>query len=420
MSIIVRQPDAAARDAYDVIVVGGGIYGAMLLLEAGLRGWKALLVERGDFGGETSFNSLRIVHGGLRYLQALDLPRFFESVRERRWFFQNFPDLVTPLPCLMPIYGEGLRRRGVLATALGVNDLLRCTATTASSPINGSRESMALRRGDPRALSKRRCRRPARGGPVVRRGHARFAAASHRGVALGLRARRPGPELCRGETGLGLDGRRVTGITAIDRESGQGHRYSAGIVVNATGPWSRALAGHLDRDAEELFIPTIAWNVWFAREALSTDALALTPRRPGARTYFLHPWKGRLLAGTGHAPWWGGPDQPRPSDAQLSEFIADLNDAVPGLRLRDSEVVHVFAGLLPARDERREALSVRAVLLDHGVRGGAEGLYSVSGVKFTASRLVADKTLKRIARRSPEGRKRSPVRDPSRPARRPG
>ena len=100
--MIARDPEGASRERYDLIIIGGGIHGAMLLLEAGQQGLRSLLVERGDFGGETSFQSLRIVHGGLRYLQALDLPRFFESVRERRWFLRTFPEPVSYTHLTLP------------------------------------------------------------------------------------------------------------------------------------------------------------------------------------------------------------------------------------------------------------------------------------------------------------------------------
>ena len=119
-----RDPSSAAREKYDLIIVGGGIHGAMLALEASGRGLAVLLVEKDDFGGATSFNSLRIVHGGLRYLQSLDVARFRESVAERRWFLANFPDLVKPLGCLMPLYNRGLKRKFVLRMAFAVNDIL--------------------------------------------------------------------------------------------------------------------------------------------------------------------------------------------------------------------------------------------------------------------------------------------------------
>src|SRR5689334_6547067 len=125
---LARDPRTAAAGSYDLLVVGGGFYGAMLTLEAARRGLSVMLVERDDFGGATSWNSLRIVHGGLRYLQSLDLSRYRESVAERRWFLEHFPDLVEPLPCLMPLYdpprGGWLRRPAAFRLAFAVDEAL--------------------------------------------------------------------------------------------------------------------------------------------------------------------------------------------------------------------------------------------------------------------------------------------------------
>ncbi|HET9229063.1 MAG TPA: FAD-dependent oxidoreductase, partial [Thermoanaerobaculia bacterium] len=123
--MIVRDPRGAASASYDLLVVGGGFYGTLLTLEAARRGLSVLLLERDDFGGATSWNSLRIVHGGLRYLQSLDFARYRESAAERRWFLETFPDLVEPLPCLMPLYdpprGGRLRRPWAFHLALALS-----------------------------------------------------------------------------------------------------------------------------------------------------------------------------------------------------------------------------------------------------------------------------------------------------------
>jgi len=109
--MIKRAPAAAAAQRFDLAVIGAGIHGVCLALQAAERGLRVLLLERADFGSGASGNSLRVVHGGLRYLQSLDVARFRESVAERRWFARTFPGLVEPLPCLMPLYAEGLLRR---------------------------------------------------------------------------------------------------------------------------------------------------------------------------------------------------------------------------------------------------------------------------------------------------------------------
>ncbi len=121
--MIRRDPPGAATTSYDLIVLGGGIYGASVALEAARSGYRPLLLERADFGGATTWNSLRIVHGGLRYLQTFDLPRIRESVKERRWFLAHFPELVRPLPCLMPLHSRGLQRPSLLRLVLSLNDL---------------------------------------------------------------------------------------------------------------------------------------------------------------------------------------------------------------------------------------------------------------------------------------------------------
>ncbi len=116
-----RDLEKAQHARYDVIVVGGGIQGVCLLHEASRRGLRALLVERGDFGGQTSWNSMRVLHGGFRYLQSMDLPRYIESVRARRWFLRLFPGMTEPLDCLMPLYGDGLKRPETFRAAVWMN-----------------------------------------------------------------------------------------------------------------------------------------------------------------------------------------------------------------------------------------------------------------------------------------------------------
>jgi len=394
MTTIERNPASAESDHYDIIVVGGGIYGAMLLLEAARRGQRALLLEKQDFGSGTSYNSLRIIHGGLRYLQSLDLARFFESVAERRWFLQTFPDLVKPLPCLMPLYKRGLKRPAVLRTALLVNDLLsshrntgvRIAQTIPTGRILDAGETRQLFAGvDPDELS---------------------------GAALWYDAHIPDSqrvimETLRWACHLGAQalnyieahdllttGTSVAGVRACDRETGDSFEFRAETVINATGPGSRALSACWDRDIPALCRPSLAWNVLFDCPAPSTHALALTPKRSSGQTYFLHPWKGRLLAGTGHAPWTGSPGIPAPGKELLGQFVGDMNMVLQDSALAMDNIVRVYAGILPATEDGGTELTKRPVIHAHGNSGGPQGLYSVSGVKFTTSRMVAEHTLK--------------------------
>lgn len=396
-----NAPGAVALDgtAFDLIVVGGGAYGIMLALESVRRGLRPLVVERGDFAGATSHNSLRIVHGGLRYLQGLDLPRFRESVAERRWFLRHFPDLVEPLPCLMPLYGEGARRPAVLRAALLLNDTLSHGRNVGVPAARALPPGRVL---DPAAT---RARFPG----VERAGltgaalwHDAFIPDAPRLLIEALRwARAHGAHALNYVEGLEpiVEDGRVTGLRALDRRGGGEVRFRAPLVVNATGPWAPAFAAGCGVPAPELCRPSLAWNVVFDRPPPVDCALAARAHGKGARTYFLVPWKGVLLAGTGHAPWDApgdsGVDAPCLSAPQLAAFIADLNEAVPGLCLGEGDVARVFAGILPATRAGGADLTAREAIVDHGGRGGPSGLVSLCGVKLTTARRVADKVLRR-------------------------
>lgn len=396
MEKILRDPARAAGETYDLIIIGGGIYGVMLSLESSRRGLRSLLIERDDFGSVTSFNSLRTLHGGFRYLQNLDLHRFRESVNERRWFLQNFPGLVRPLPCLMPLYGDGLRRPFVLRIALWANDFLSHKRNRGVRPdrylpagklISADQTREIFPKADVRGLS---------GGAVW---YDAYMPDSQRLLIEVLRwsCKYGGSALNYVEASKLLKNKEsATGILTVDRESGEFHEYRANVIVNAAGPWCRKLAACFDRDEPNLFRSSIAWNVLLNRQPLSNHAVAVTPKKPGGRTYFLLPWKGKLLAGTGHAPWFGNTEKPMPSTELLQEFLDHLNLATPKLEVRQDDIIHVFAGLIPTTKEGDAALADCEVILNHADHGGPRGFYSISGVKFTTARLVAEKTLNRI------------------------
>src|SRR3954466_2230383 len=118
-----RNLSRFADTAFDLLVVGAGIHGACAAWDASLRGLSVAIVDQDDFGAATSANSLRIVHGGLRYLARGDFPRMRESIQERSTWLRIAPDLVRPLPVLVATHGHGLRSRWAHRVALVSNDL---------------------------------------------------------------------------------------------------------------------------------------------------------------------------------------------------------------------------------------------------------------------------------------------------------
>jgi glycerol-3-phosphate dehydrogenase len=390
--MIRRDPEHAGSRPHDLIVIGAGIYGVAMTLEAARRGLRVVLVERDDFGGATSWNSLRILHGGLRYLQTLDLPRFFDSVAERRWFCRHFPELVAPLSCLMPLYGRGMKRPSIFRVALKMNDVLSLRRNAGVAP------DRHLPGGGVLSARQTLDRYPAapqdglQGGglwyDVVMPNSQRVLiemlhwACAAGAIALNYTSAQE----------LRLDQGAVHGMQALDRISGHTVRLEAPVVYNCTGPWSRALGKQFDRDLRTLFEPSLAFNVLLDRAPLSDAALAVEP--PGGPLYFMYPLNGRIFAGTSHWPWSGAADRPQPTAEQLETFLDDLNRSAPGLQVTKDHVLRVFSGLLPARRPGSRQLAVREALLDHGRHGGPQGLFSLAGVKYTTARRVAATALR--------------------------
>jgi glycerol-3-phosphate dehydrogenase len=394
--MIRRDLESAASVQHDLVVVGGGIYGAFVALEAARSGYRPLLLDRSDFGGLTTWSNLRIVHGGLRYLQMFDLRRFRESVRERRWFLTQFPDLVHPLPCLMPLYGRGLRRPTVLRLALLLNDAL---SFDRNRGLEGDRQlapGSVVSARDTISLFPEVAREGLRGG--ARWSDAEMSSPQrvlmetlHWACATGATCL----NYVEASDLLERDG-GVIGVRAIDRATGRSVDFAAPVVVNSAGPWSRIVARDFDRDVPHLFRPTVAFNLLLDRPPLSDVAVAIAASR-GDGTYFLRPWGDRIFAGTCHTmanPPMGhelGEGAPEPSSELIEGFLSELMHSVPALEVGLDDVVRVYAGFVPSTKSGK--LARGEVLYDHGSAGGPKGLFSLAGAKFTTARLAADRLL---------------------------
>src|SRR4051794_28356738 len=155
---MVRDPDRLAARTFDVLVIGGGIYGLTIAYDAAQRGLSVALIERRDFGAGASFNHLRTIHGGLRYLQTLDIPRARESVRGRSTIARIAPQAVRPVPFVLPLYrslaaGKTALRAGFFLDRLvtfdrnrSVPDALHLPGGTVVSPSEAARRFPGLRR----------------------------------------------------------------------------------------------------------------------------------------------------------------------------------------------------------------------------------------------------------------------------------
>jgi len=393
--MIERDPQAAQDGDYDVVIVGGGIYGVCLALESVARRLRPLLLERADFGGATSAQTLRIIHGGFRYLQSLDIRRLRRSVEQRRWWLKTFPDLVRPLPCLMPLYGRGLRSPVILRTALLANDLLSFDRNRGLKSYQRIPHGSVL---NPSDTMKRfpGCERTGLSGSAL--WHDASLESPHRLIVEMIRW-----VVAAGGTALNYVSardlrkveERVDGLLACDELTGEELEFAAPLVINAAGPWSAEVAHRFDREKAGLFRPTLAFNVLLRRELPASNAVAVSPPRCEGRVYFLRPVGPLTFAGTYHTSWTRGLERPEPTQEQVADFVRDLDEAIPAFSPSPTDVIRVFAGLLPGTSEGTATQRRSPVIVDHSVGGRVSGFFSVSGVKFTTAPAVARSVLDR-------------------------
>ena len=395
-----------ARTDYDLLVVGCGMHGAALAREAALSGLTVAVVDRADFCSATSANSLKVIHGGLRYLQQVDLGRLRDSVRERRFFLKAAPHLVDVLPCAMPTYGHAMKGREALFCGLLLNDLLSWDRNCGVSPA----------------------RRIPRGRVVSRAGWLRLApdldAPRYTGAALWADAIAYNTERLAlamvqaavesgadaanyvEVTGFQRQGRDVVGVEARDRMGGQTIAIRARVTINCTGPWTQDTLSLLgDRATCPAFRNALALNVVLCRQLHPTHAIGLTARArgglKGSRLLFFVPWRGRTVVGTYYRYYDGSPASLTVTREDLDAFLADLNDAHPRAGIRREDVTFIHAGLLPAAG--LNAAGEPAVLghyriVDHAQADGIGGILTVLGVKYTTARDVVRRALAMAAR----------------------
>ena len=386
-----RDVDRLSARTYDVLIVGGGIYGLAIAYDAAQRGLSVALVERDDFGSGSSFNHHRTIHGGLRYLQHLDIRRARESVRERRTIARIAPQTIRPLAFAVPLYRS--LTRGKLAMRAGFL-LDRLVAFNRNSGVPASHRLPAGR-----VVSRARAIQDF---PGLKRHGLTGAAVFYDYVTLepdrltlayGLGAVEHGAVLANHVEAVEprVSGRRVVGVIARDRLTDRTFDVAAMLTINATGSQVDRLLTPLGISAG---IPMLkAMNLVTSRDAGDE---ALGGRAPSGRNFFLVPWRDRAMFGTWESSTAVDPGDTGVHDADVAAFVTELNAAYPALDLGMQDITLVHRGVVPAVVRKgKVSLEGRDLILDHAERG-VDGVISAVGTKYTTARAVAERVTDRI------------------------
>jgi glycerol-3-phosphate dehydrogenase len=404
-----------AEETFDVLVIGGGITGAGVALDAATRGYSVGLVEKADFSSGTSSRSSKLVHGGLRYLQNFDLGLVREALLERQINVALAPHLVRPLPLIVPAF-EGQRPDRLLGVGLNMYDVM-AVERLKRPPLTPLRRRRAREQEseDPDWSPERH--RIVEGDEVV----AMIPALAGREPTSGYlfydcqtddsrlvltvlgEAERFGAVMANRleVTGLVEENGRARGADVRDAETGATFQIRAQNVVNATGVWADQIRPEELRDEAEVPVirPSRGTHVVVPSDRVPMEAGAIAPAG-GGRTIFILPWLGQTLIGTTDNDYDGELEHVRPGDEDV-DYLLEATGAFFDVPLGREDLSGAFAGVRPlisTGDPKKSVdISRKAELYET-----SSGLVTITGGKLTTWRRMAKMTVDRIVER--EGR----------------
>jgi glycerol-3-phosphate dehydrogenase len=375
-----RNPEALTDGPFDLLVLGGGITGAGVALDAATRGLRVAMVEKGDFAGGTSSVSSKLVHGGLRYLEQADFRLVYEALHERAHLLRNAPHLVHPLRFVLPLYAHsrvppwkwrlGLFLYDVLAGRSNIRRSRRLALPAARQEVPGlvgAGLTGALEYFDAQMDDARLCLE------VVRTAAIHGAAVVNYVEAVGFEPA--------GGSGVA--------VQLCDRLCSAGMVVRARQVVNATGPWADAVRRLAGVGGGPVLAPTKGVHLVVPGRGLQAALLLLHPA--DGRVFFVIPWMGKTLIGTTDTSGDETADGLEVTAKEV-DYLLEGHNHYLAPPLAAADVLGSFAGLRPlARlrpGEAGEAPSARS--RDFKVVGGPDWMLSVAGGKYTTYRHMAE------------------------------
>ena len=405
-----------SNKTYDLLIIGGGIYGATIAWDAASRGMSVALVDKRDFGSENSSNSQKTIHGGLRYLQHGDFQRMRESIRERTNLMRIAPHLVHPMPCIIPTYGHIMRF--AMPLALKIFDL----ASFDRNRLNDPQKHIP----DGRTISKEECLRliPGLMEEGLTGGSIWYDSQAYNTERLVLSfirsAEKAGADVANYLEVIGflMDENRVTGVKARDMLNGEDLEIQAKVVLNASGAWVDHVLSLLKAPSSHkialskmqlivvnrVFVQDYAFGIKFRKEFKDSDAVI----NKGYRLLFVSPWRNYSLIGTAQEQYHGDPKDLKTTEDDIQRFIEEVNEAYPYAALKRKDVSFFYEGLIPI-DTVNPGGDVKPSknnkIHDHK-KEGIEGLISIVSVKYTTARnaaqMITDIVFKKLGRKTPK------------------
>ena len=397
-----RDIKKICSETLDVLVVGAGIHGAAIAYHTAKQGYRTAIVDKNDFCGATSANSLKILHGGLRYLQHGNIKRMRHSILSRQEMMRLAPYLVQPLPCMMPIYGNGMRGRLAMKTALFIND---CVSWDRNQ---GLPEKLWLPKGS--VVSEGKCREVI---PDIEEKDLRGAAVWY--DVLALDTERLVLEYILGSVRYGGEAANyikvisvaeeeddVYSVTLEDQLTNQVHHVKTRFIINASGPWfDESLFATSEHKAARKQKWALALNLVSKKKIFDNYAVALEGQdsyqdkdaiiKRDKRLFFFVPWRGYTMIGTEYEVSHAGPDDLKVDQEKLENMVQEINTIYPSAQLKYEDISFYHAGLLPMQsgsDYDGVQLEKNSTFVANR-NDKLKGVLSLKSVKYTTAPHIA-------------------------------
>jgi len=407
---------------FDLLVIGGGAFGAAAAWDAALRGLKVALIEQSDFGSGASAECFKMVHGGIRYLQHADIRRLRSSCAERSALLRIAPHLVNPLPIAIPTYGHGRQGKAFLATGMHVYDLLTVGRNSGINDVTRRiKATQLLSRSETLDLFPQLEANALTGAAVFEDGQmynpARLVLAFVRSAVSKGAVAANYTQAMRFLWDKGV----VRGVRAKDRLDEVEFDIRAKLVLNAAGPWAEYLMddpehfgvrerGHFSRDACFLVDRQPRSAYALAVPGWSKDSDAVVGR--AARHLFAVPWRDRTLIGVWHRLFPARPDTAKVEESEIAAWMEEMNSSYPALQLKRDDVIYANCGLVPFGDEKTStgelSFGKESRYFDHRQQG-ISGLVTVIGIRYTTARGDAGKALDLLLQQMPKAPASAPT-----------
>lgn len=379
------REEAIARlsaEHFDLLVIGGGITGAGIALDAATRGLKVALIEKDDFASGTSSRSTKLVHGGLRYLEQRDFGLTYEALHERDLLRRIAPHLVRPIPFLWPRWAGAGPKAGL---GLWIYDVM-------AGIRNIKRHERVNEAG---AIEVAPSMRKRTGGYIYHDAQTDDARLT---IAVLRAAVRAGAVICNHiKAGDLLEASgRAFGSDASDMISGTAIQIRAGDVVSATGVWADDLRVKEDPSATRLLRPSKGIHLVLPADKLRLSAAVLFPVARGKMAFAI-PWRSSVLVGTTDEEYQGLLDAPAVQQHEVDALLGAVTRAFE-VDVSPNDLSGAFAGLRPLLQDPKRT-TTRDLSRKHAIMRGPKGLVTVTGGKLTTYRKMAEEVVDLVARR---------------------